>query len=83
MSSDRYFTLAGESTGEVREKASKFFAYAFPIADEEDFKKQQVEITRTHHTARHICHAWVLGGAASGFIAHPSADRAHRASRRR
>lgn len=69
MSGDRYFTLAGESTGEVREKASKFFAYAFPITDEEDFKKQQVEITRAHHTARHICHGWVLGDAGEQYRA--------------
>lgn len=69
MSGDRYFTLASESTGEVREKASKFFAYAFPIADEEDFKKQQAEIARAHHTARHICHAWVLGDAGEQYRA--------------
>ncbi len=69
MSGDRYFTLAGKSTGEVREKASKFFAYAFPIADEEDFKKQQTEIARAHHTARHICHAWVLGDASEQYRA--------------
>jgi putative IMPACT (imprinted ancient) family translation regulator len=74
MSSDRYFTLAGESTGEVREKASKFFAYAFPIADEEDFKKQQVEITRTHHTARHICHAWVLGDAGEQYRSYDAGE---------
>ncbi len=69
MSVDHYLTLAGESTGEVREKASKFFAYAFPIADEEDFKKQQSEITRAHHTARHICHGWVLGDAGEQYRA--------------
>ena len=74
MSSDRYFTLAGDSTGEVREKASKFFAYAFPIADEEDFKKQQVEITRTHHTARHICHAWVLGDAGEQYRSYDAGE---------
>ncbi|MEO5584836.1 MAG: YigZ family protein [Flavobacteriales bacterium] len=69
MSGDRYFTLDGKSTGEVREKASKFFAYAFPIADEEDFKNQQTEIARAHHTARHICHAWVLGDAGEQYRA--------------
>lgn len=61
MSADRYLTLSGESFGEVREKSSKFQAYAFPIADEEAFKARQAEITREHHTARHICFAWVLG----------------------
>lgn len=69
MSSDRYLTLAGKSTSEVREKASRFFAYAFPIADEEDFKKQQAEIARAHHTARHICHGWVLGDSGEQYRA--------------
>lgn len=69
MNGGRFFTLAGESTGEVREKASKFCAYAFPIADEEDFKKQQAVIARTHHTARHICHAWVLGDTGEQYRA--------------
>ena len=67
MSPDRYLTLSGESFGEVREKASKFQAYAFPIADEEAFKARQAEITREHHTARHICFAWVLGNEGDQF----------------
>jgi len=69
MSTGRYLTLAGESTGEVREKASKFLAHAFPIVDEEAFKTRRAEIARVHHTARHICHAWVHGPAGEHFRA--------------
>lgn len=61
MSVDSYRTLGTFSIGEVREKASRFIAHAFPIADEEDFAQQQAAIARKHHSARHICHAWVLG----------------------
>lgn len=61
MSRDSYITLDGFSIGEVREKASRFIAHAFPISDEEDFQAQQAAIARKHHGARHICHAWVLG----------------------
>lgn len=61
--SDRYHTLAGESEGLYREKASRFIAYAFPIADEEDFKRRCDAIARAHHAARHVCYAWVLGEA--------------------
>lgn len=61
MNTENYLTLAGESFGEVRKKASKFLAYAFPIADEEAFKQRLASIAREHHTARHICYAWILG----------------------
>lgn len=61
MGADRYLTLGTFSTGEVREKASRFIGHAFPIADEEEFQRQQAAIAQKHHSARHICHAWVLG----------------------
>lgn len=61
MNTDRYFTLAGTTRAEVREKASRFMATAFPIVDEEDFKRRLAEIARGHPSARHICFGWVLG----------------------
>ena len=67
MTKDSYLTLASESTAEVREKSSRFVAYAFPVADVEAFKVKLAEITKAHHTARHICHAWVLGTAGEQF----------------
>jgi uncharacterized YigZ family protein len=60
MSTDRYLTLAGESEGLYREKASKFLAWAFPIADEEAFRTRMESIARAHHASRHVCYAWVL-----------------------
>lgn len=76
MSTLRYMTLAGESTGEVREKGSKFLAHAFPVADEEAFKARRAEIARAHHAARHICHAWVLGDAGEHFRAFDAGEPA-------
>ena len=61
MSSDRYLTLASETKGLYREKASKFIANAFPIADEDGFAKRCAMIAKEHHTCRHVCYAWVLG----------------------
>ena len=60
MSADRYLTLAGESDGLYREKASKFLAWAFPITDEEAFRARMEAIAREHHTSRHVCYAWIL-----------------------
>ena len=60
-SPDRYLTLAAESEGQVREKASRFIGLAFPIADEDAFKARLNAIAREHFAARHHCYAWVLG----------------------
>lgn len=60
---DRYRTLAGEQEGIYREKASKFIAFAFPIADEASFKERAARIVKEHPTSRHLCYAWVVGDA--------------------
>ncbi|MEO8732844.1 MAG: YigZ family protein [Flavobacteriales bacterium] len=69
MSVDRYLTLATVSIGERREKASRFIAHAFPISDEDDFKEKLAAIAKDHHSARHICFAWVLGETGDRFRA--------------
>ena len=58
---DHYLTFAEESGAQLREKASRFIAYAFPIADEDDFKQRLEALAAKHHDSRHVCYAWVLG----------------------
>lgn len=60
---DGYRTLAAESEGGYREKASRFIAHAFPIADEASVSTRCAAIAKEHHASRHVCHAWVLGEA--------------------
>ena len=67
MKVESYNTLVGASTSEVREKSSRFIGHAFPIADEEAFKTALAEITKAHHSARHICYGWVLGNAGDQY----------------
>ncbi len=74
MNTDQYLTLSGESTGEVRDKASRFMAYAFPIQDEPAFRSRLAEIAADHHRARHICFAWVLGTAGDRFRAYDAGE---------
>ncbi len=61
QASHRYRTLAEESEALLREKASKFVAYAFPIADEQEAKDRLAALAAAHHTSRHVCYAYVLG----------------------
>jgi uncharacterized YigZ family protein len=76
MSADHFLTLAAESFGEVREKGSKFLAFAFPVPDEKVFKVRLAAIAKEHHTARHICYAWVLGEDGGRFRAFDAGEPA-------
>ena len=44
-----------------KDRGSKFFGYAFPVASETDIKEQLEGLKKSHHTARHFCYAWQLG----------------------
>lgn len=58
---DQYRTLAEPSEGFLKEKGSKFLAYAFPISDEASINVALGEIRSLHPKSRHHCYAWKLG----------------------
>ena len=61
MLEDIYKTLETPSEETLfKEKASKFFGYAFPVLSEDDVKKQLEYLKKKHHTARHFCYAYQL-----------------------
>ncbi|WP_105195821.1 IMPACT family protein [Flavobacterium columnare] len=59
---DTYITLK-EASPEVlyKEKNSKFYGYAFPVANEEEIKTYLEQLKKKHYAARHWCYAWQLG----------------------
>lgn len=61
MQVDDYLTIASLSEGIYKEKGSKFFAYAFPVDDEDDIKEQLEWTKKEHPKARHHCFAFRLG----------------------
>lgn len=71
---DQYLTLAEESGAQLREKASRFIAYAFPIADEDDFKRRSEVLASKHHDSRHVCYAWVLGAGGERYRANDAGE---------
>lgn len=44
-----------------KDKNSKFFGYAFPVANENDVKSYLDQLKREHHVARHWCYAYQIG----------------------
>ncbi|MBQ21510.1 MAG: YigZ family protein [Flavobacteriales bacterium] len=58
---ESYLTLNNSSTGEYKEKGSKFLAYAFPVLSENSFKEQLSIIKTEHPNGRHFCYAFRFG----------------------
>jgi uncharacterized YigZ family protein len=58
---DEYLSIKKISTGEFRDRASKFIAYAKPINNEEEAKSYISALWKEHPKARHVCFAYVLG----------------------
>ena len=58
---DVFYTIEKESTGFFKDKGSKFFAFAFPLKNEENVKEILSVLRKEHHSARHFCYAWRLG----------------------
>lgn len=56
-----YKTLKTNSESFLKEKGSKFYAYAFPIQSAEDVKIHLESVRSLHPKARHICTAFLMG----------------------
>jgi uncharacterized YigZ family protein len=58
---DVYQTIENESEGSVKDKGSKFYAFAFPVKHEDEVKEILTRLKKEHHSARHHCYAWRMG----------------------
>ncbi len=61
MSVFYFHTIKDASEGIFKEKGSKFLAFAYPVATEEEIKQHQETLRKKYFDARHHCFAWVLG----------------------
>ena len=61
MERDSFRTLATPSSGELRDRGSKFLAYAFPLRSEADWTVFLNEVKNEHPKARHHCWAYRFG----------------------
>ena len=79
MAADIYHTLGGASEGFLREKASKFFAFAFPVLSVEEVEERLAEIAKRFYDARHVCYAYRLGPTGERYRANDAGEPAHSA----
>ena len=59
--SDAFYSIKNPTTGEYKEKGSKFLAFAFSVSSEEDVKLKLEGLRKQYHDARHHCYAYVIG----------------------
>jgi uncharacterized YigZ family protein len=74
-----FHTISVPSTGEYKEKGSKFIALAFPVASEDEVKTRLGEVKKKYFDARHHCYAYVLGADKSKFRAYDDGEPTHSA----
>lgn len=65
--SSEYLTLAADSESIVREKMSRFLAFAHPVSSAAEAKEWIAGVANKYHDARHVCWAYMLGADCSEF----------------
>ena len=61
MESDLYKTIAEPATSELRERASRFMGFAFPLVSLSDFSRYLNDVRSIHPKATHHCYAYRFG----------------------
>ncbi|WP_341228471.1 YigZ family protein [uncultured Arcticibacterium sp.] len=72
--SDTYFTISEPSVSLFKDKGSKFYGFAFPVADEDEVKMYLDETKKLHPKARHHCYAYRLGTTDDNFRANDDGE---------
>lgn len=78
---DSYLTISKATEGLLKEKASKFYAYAFPVKTIEDVQARLDEVKKDHIKARHFCYAYIIGIEKDNFRANDDGEPSGTAGR--
>ena len=78
---DFYRTIAAASTGEYKDRGSKFIAFAWPVRSEEEALVHLEALRKEHFKARHHCFAWRLGTDGTRFRANDDGEPSGTAGR--
>jgi uncharacterized YigZ family protein len=74
-----YFSLQHPTEGIYKEKGSKFLAFAYPVASEEEIKDKIAQLKKDYYDARHHCFAWMLGPERNRYRAFDDGEPNHSA----
>ena len=79
MSQFSFQTIKAASEGSYKEKGSKFLAFAYPVASEEEVKEKIGKLKKKYFDARHHCFAYILGSDRAKFRAFDDGEPNHSA----
>jgi uncharacterized YigZ family protein len=74
---NKFKTIAYKSKGEFKDRGSKFYAFAFPVKNEEEVKEYQSTLRKEYHDARHHVYAFIIGSDASFYRASDDGEPAN------
>lgn len=74
-----YLCIEEETYAEWKDRGSRFYAYAYPVQNEEEIKSQLFELKEKYPDATHHCYAWVLGVDRSRYRANDDGEPGHSA----
>lgn len=72
--SDTYISIEAPVTGLYKDRGSKFMAFAFPVNDPNEIKRQLEQLKREHPSAAHHCYAWRLGADKQRYRVYDDAE---------
>jgi len=76
---NEYLSIEKASTGEFKDRGSRFLAFAFPVEDEETIKVELQNLKERYPDATHHCYAWVLGADRARYRANDDGEPNHSA----
>jgi uncharacterized YigZ family protein len=65
--SDEYKTITQPAQGSFRDRGSRFLAFAFPAASEQEVKQHLETLRKQYYDATHHCYAYILGFDKSAY----------------
>ncbi len=74
MEEDSYRTIAAPAETVLRERGSRFLAYAYPVEEEDEIKRLLDALRKRHYDATHHCYAWRLGPKGELFRANDDGE---------
>lgn len=78
---DHFFTIESEGQALLKEKSSKFYAYAFPISSEQEVEQKIKILKKEHLKSRHHCYAYIIGADKLNFRANDDGEPSGTAGR--
>lgn len=74
VTEDCYLTLAAPAEAALRERSSKFLAFAWPVRNEEEIRIHLEDLRKRYYDATHHCYAWRLGPDGSAWRANDDGE---------